>query len=89
MRCQGVRSESLLEPMMQSGRLVEDIRSHCAQCLALLPPEYRRFESPHIYKVGISARLQKLRDDLRRERAQVDLALFWLAIVLDTFFRPA
>lgn len=72
MRCQGVRSESLLEPMMKRGRrvaeprsVVEDVRSHCAQCLALLPPECRWFESPHIYKVGISEQLQKMRDELR------------------------
>lgn len=60
MRCQGVRSESLLEPMMKSSsrvaepRSAEHIRSHCAKRLALLPPEYRRFENPHVYKVGIS-----------------------------------
>ena len=79
MRCQGIRSEPLLEPMMKNGRRVaercsvEDIRSHCAQRLALLPPEYRRFENPHIYKVGISESLQRLRDDLRRKHASVNL----------------
>lgn len=31
-----------------------------------LPPEHRRFENPHIYKVGISPRLAALRDELVR-----------------------
>lgn len=75
MRCQGIRSEPLLEPMMRSGervndrRTIADIRSYCAQRLALLPPEYQRFENPHIYKVGISEPLQTLRDGLRRKHA--------------------
>ena len=79
MGSEGIRSEPLLEPVMQGGarigarRSIEDIRSHCAQRLALLPPEYRRFENPHIYKVGISESLQRLRDDLRRKHASVNL----------------
>lgn len=74
-RCRGIRGESLLAPVMQHGarvaerHSVEAIRSYCAQRLALLPAEYRRFENPHVYKVGISESLQKLRDDLRREHA--------------------
>ncbi len=74
-RCQGIRSEPLLEPVMRSGERVndrlsvDDIRSYCAQRLALLPSEYQRFENPHIYKVGISEPLQTLRDGLRRKHA--------------------
>jgi nicotinate phosphoribosyltransferase len=30
----------------------------------MLPAEYKRFENPHVYKVGISSRLKVLRDSL-------------------------
>ncbi len=75
MSLRGVASEPLLEPVMKSGRRtaerysVEAIRAYCAQCLTSLPPEYQRFENPHIYKVGISESLQKLRNDLRSKHA--------------------
>ena len=29
-----------------------------------LPPEYQRFDNPHIYKVGISRELEQLRNQL-------------------------
>jgi nicotinate phosphoribosyltransferase len=29
-----------------------------------LDPEYKRFDNPHIYKVGISTKLMETRDDL-------------------------
>jgi nicotinate phosphoribosyltransferase len=35
--------------------------------LAKLPIEYKRFEFPHIYKVGISEKLLQLRDELKKE----------------------
>jgi nicotinate phosphoribosyltransferase len=75
MRTHEFSSEPMLQPVMQGGvrvaprRNVHDIRSYCAERLALLPPEYRRFENPHIYKVGISEPLRQLRDDLRRKHA--------------------
>ncbi|MEX0927880.1 MAG: nicotinate phosphoribosyltransferase [Balneolales bacterium] len=43
---------------------LNEIRQFSGQRLQLLPPEYQRFENPHIYKVGISARLKKERDHL-------------------------
>ena len=74
MRLPALRSEPLLQPVMAAGRRlharrsVADIRAHAARRRALLPPEYRRFENPHAWKVGISDRLHGLRERLRQAR---------------------
>lgn len=71
--CAGLRSEPLLQPAMKDGRRcqaecgVGEIRTLAAGRLARLPPEYRRFENPHRYKVGISEPLHELRETLRRQ----------------------
>ncbi len=73
--CGGARSEPLLVPAMEEGRRVEapqpiaHIKAYAAERIALLPPEYKRFENPHLYKVGMSEGLQTLRNDLRRTYA--------------------
>jgi nicotinate phosphoribosyltransferase len=62
------QKEALLRPVMQNGMIVNDppalsqIAKYCRDRLALLPAEYKRFENPHIYKVGISSRLLEQRD---------------------------
>jgi nicotinate phosphoribosyltransferase len=62
------RKETLLLPVMLNGTFVNDppalfeIAKYCRERLALLPAEYKRFENPHIYKVGISSRLLEQRD---------------------------
>jgi nicotinate phosphoribosyltransferase len=38
--------------------------------LEKLPDEYKRLENPHIYKVGLSTRLNDLRDDLIQKYKQ-------------------
>ncbi|MDY0082281.1 MAG: nicotinate phosphoribosyltransferase [Ignavibacteriaceae bacterium] len=43
----------------------ELIREKVKENLSKLPAEYKRFEFPHIYKVGISEKLMKLREDLK------------------------
>jgi len=63
-------TEPLLQRVMAKGRIVYDPPSlsrtaqYCRERLALLPAEYKRFENPHIYKVGISGKLKQLRDHL-------------------------
>ena len=63
-------TEPLLHPVMAQGRIVYDPPSlaqsvqYCRERLARLPAEYKRFENPHTYKVGISGRLKDLRDRL-------------------------
>ena len=62
--------EPLLHRVMEEGRMVYDPPSltstaeYARERLAMLPPEYKRFENPHLYKVGISGRLKELRDSL-------------------------
>jgi nicotinate phosphoribosyltransferase len=65
--------QSLLHKVMENGlRLnnsqpVSQIARYSRQRLEKLPEEYKRFDNPHIYKVGISTRLQTARDRLINE----------------------
>ena len=60
----------LLERVMHRGRnliptrTLSDAATYARQQLALLPPEYKRLENPHIYKVGLSPALMALRRNL-------------------------
>lgn len=71
MSLQDLKKEPLLKMVMDGGRMLEakkplhEISAFSRERLALLPPEYKRFQNPHTYKVGISNALQKLRNDLR------------------------
>lgn len=66
------RAEPLLKLVVKDGEPVSplpDVHAAAAYARARadrLPPEHRRFENPHIYKVGISPRLAALRDELVR-----------------------
>ena len=65
------------EPMLQtvfedgirkeSGKTIQEIAEVSKKQLANLPEEYKRFDNPHIYKVGISDRLKEERDKLIEE----------------------
>jgi nicotinate phosphoribosyltransferase len=69
----GYRTEPLLHPVMEGGRRLEarrplaEIRDYARRRLALLGEEYKRFENPHLYKVGLSPRLKQERDGLIEE----------------------
>ncbi|MCX8161288.1 MAG: nicotinate phosphoribosyltransferase [Candidatus Saccharicenans sp.] len=62
--------EPLLEKVMAGGRRlkgeqsVKEIAVYARQRLQQLPPEHKRFEFPHVYKVGLSPGLLALRDEL-------------------------
>jgi nicotinate phosphoribosyltransferase len=64
------RKESLLEPVMEDGERTSssqpltEIARYARERFSLLPPEFKRFENPHIYKVGLSDSLKKERDEL-------------------------
>jgi nicotinate phosphoribosyltransferase len=66
----GYETEPLLQMVMDRGRIVHDRPSlsqtarYCRERLDRLPAEYKRFENPHIYKVGLSGELKALRDRL-------------------------
>lgn len=65
------KQEPLLQKVMENGKRtaaapsLHDTTAYAAQRLGLLPEEYKRFENPHIYKVGISKKLLELREHLR------------------------
>lgn len=67
---QRVRKEELLMPVMQNGELKvetlspQDISAYRQNRLELLRDEYKRFENPHIYRVGISKNLYDLRGSM-------------------------
>ncbi|HRO73178.1 MAG TPA: hypothetical protein PK611_05875, partial [Saprospiraceae bacterium] len=60
----------LLQLMMQYGKIVSALPStetsakYAREQLRKLYPEHKRFENPHIYKVGISQALMELRDSV-------------------------
>lgn len=62
--------EALLYPVMENGkrigekRSLEEIAGYSVKCLESLPVEYKRFQNPHIYKVGISSKLKAEREKL-------------------------
>lgn len=63
--------EPLLNKVMEGGKTLiaekslPQIAAYAKERLSKLPDEYKRFQFPHIYKVGISSKLQQLRDELR------------------------
>lgn len=69
----GLKANNLTKLVVEKGKpkiKIEDaetIREKVKDNLLRLPSEYKRFEYPHIYKVGISEKLMKLRDELKME----------------------
>ncbi|MEI6274404.1 MAG: nicotinate phosphoribosyltransferase [Prolixibacteraceae bacterium] len=65
-----LRKEQLLQPVFENGSVLFQMPSpaECNRYLteraSLLPEEHKRFVMPHIFKVGISEKLLKLRNDL-------------------------
>ena len=64
------KHETLLEKVMENGkkilppRTVSEIASYSKSRLEKLPEEYKRFQNPHIYKIGLSHQLKQDRDTL-------------------------
>ena len=62
--------EPLLEKVMENGkkvnppRSVTEISAYSKTRLAQLPEEYKRFQNPHNYKIGLSTKLKTERDEL-------------------------
>jgi nicotinate phosphoribosyltransferase len=46
---------------------LKEIAGYCQEQLSLLPDEYKRFQNPHSYKVGISKALMDLRDEIKKQ----------------------
>ena len=66
------RAEPLLVKMMEDGAITGTITSahesheYLKERLAQIDPEYKRFDNPHYYKVGLSKTLMDTRDQLIR-----------------------
>ncbi len=64
------QTEALLHKVMENGKRscpsksLEEIAQYSQKRLALLPEEYKRFNNPHIYKVGLSSELSDKRNEL-------------------------
>ncbi len=77
-RVANFHKEALLHPVVVNGEIVlpfksvSEIASFVRERLALLPPEHKRFEYPHIYKVGISKKLRNLRDIIVKQHLGED-----------------
>ncbi|MCE1197948.1 MAG: nicotinate phosphoribosyltransferase [Marinilabiliales bacterium] len=62
--------EMLLQPVYEAEKLLQPLPSpaeshaYLMERAKLLPEEHKRFIMPHIFRVGISERLQQLRDNL-------------------------
>lgn len=69
----GLEYEELQKTVVRDGNLcidlpdVMDIAEYSKKRLSKLNPEHKRFDNPHIYKVGISGELMNLRDHLLLE----------------------
>ncbi|MHA6280676.1 nicotinate phosphoribosyltransferase [Salinimicrobium sp. CAU 1759] len=67
------KKEKLLDLVMEDqkrtskNRSISEIKSFSKERLSKLPPEYKRFFNPHLYKVGISQKLRDERDRLIAE----------------------
>ena len=66
----GLKSCDLLQLVVHNGKIVIEIPTatesaqYAKEQLRKLNPEHKRFDNPHVYKVGISANLKALRDSI-------------------------
>ena len=62
--------EELLIQVIKNGKphvelpAAQEIAEYKKERFRKLNPEFKRFDNPHIYKVGISTRLMEVRDNL-------------------------
>lgn len=71
-----LRREELLQKVVENGEVIaeqktiQQIAEYNEMRFSQLPDEHKRFEFPHIYKVGISPKLLKLRDELVKKNKE-------------------
>ena len=76
LKLQAWSSEPLLKKMMEKGKALHQVKhpaesyEYLKKRLKRLPGEYKRFENPHIYKVGLSTKLNEMRNTLVRNFRQ-------------------
>ena len=65
-----LKKEALLQKVMEKGKMIcdrktpEEISGYSKGRLSLLPDEFKRFDNPHVYKIGISGKLKELKTSL-------------------------
>lgn len=63
--------EPIMYPVMRNGESITDLpslrdaKNHLKNQLKQLPDEYKRFDNPHVYKVGLSEQLHQNRLELK------------------------
>ena len=68
-----MKQEPLLHKVMENGKIIHEapplteIAAYSQKQLKMLPEEHKRFDNPHIYKVGISERLRDERNRLKNQ----------------------
>lgn len=71
-----LKREEILKKVVEHGEVVlmnitvKQIAEYNEFRFSQLPDEHKRFEFPHIYKVGISPELRKLRDELMKKNKE-------------------
>lgn len=71
-----LKREEILKKVVENGEVllmnktVQQIAEYNQFRFSQLPDEHKRFEFPHIYKVGISPELRKLRDELMKKNKE-------------------
>lgn len=71
--------ESLIQEAMRDGKNIlskqtpAEVAQYTQKRLKQLPEEHKRFLNPHVYKVGISEKLQQNRNDLAKQYLKKDL----------------
>lgn len=74
-----LKREEILEKVFDDGKIlienktISQIAEYNEYRFSLLPEEHKRFEFPHIYKVGVSPELLKLRDNLINQKKEKKL----------------
>lgn len=69
----GLKQEALLRKVMEKGKILQnqptlkEVAAYCQERLSKLPEEHKRFEYPHVYKVGISEKLRDERNELKNQ----------------------
>jgi nicotinate phosphoribosyltransferase len=69
----GLQLEPLLNKVMENGKItsprlpIKEVAAYCQERLNKLAEEHKRFYYPHVYKVGISEKLLKERDQLKNQ----------------------
>jgi len=67
------KQEMMLTKVMENGQILKElsglvkIAEYCLEQVRRLPDEFKRFDYPHIYKVGLSGKMLEERNRLKNQ----------------------